>query len=227
MRRAEGSGFYTWDTERSARAVRRVDGDVGGHADARARFPCPKAATTSSRATAGDADGRRTRTDTSFYGIGKGYTAWQRYDHNRITLEPEKKTWKPGETARGHDPVAVGNGDGAAHGRARRHPPARALRADLDATDRRGADHRSRHPERLRVGAAHPRPHVDRSRARTAATRASRRSGSATPNSPSKTRPKQLGVKVAADRAEYRPANTARGLGRGHGRGGPAGRRVK
>ena len=37
-----------------------------------------------------------------------GYTAWERYDHNRITLEPEKKTWKPGETRAHHDPVAVG-----------------------------------------------------------------------------------------------------------------------
>ena len=50
------------------------------------------------RATARDADGRRTRTDTWFYALGSGYTAWERFDHNRIKLEPEKKTWKPGET---------------------------------------------------------------------------------------------------------------------------------
>src|SRR5678815_2957604 len=42
----------------------------------------------------------KTRTETQFYALGKGYTAWQRYDHNRITLEPEKKTWKPGDRAR-------------------------------------------------------------------------------------------------------------------------------
>ena len=52
------------------------------------------------RAVGRDTAGHQTRTDTSFYAIGPGYTAWQRFDHNRITLEPEKKTWKPGETAR-------------------------------------------------------------------------------------------------------------------------------
>ena len=29
-----------------------------------------------------------------------GYTAWARFDHNRIDLVPERKTYKPGETAR-------------------------------------------------------------------------------------------------------------------------------
>src|SRR5207237_9398640 len=36
----------------------------------------------------------------SFYAIGSGYTAWARYDHNRIDLVPERETYKPGETAR-------------------------------------------------------------------------------------------------------------------------------
>ena len=36
----------------------------------------------------------------SFYAIGSGYTAWQRYDHNRIDLVPEQETYKPGDTAR-------------------------------------------------------------------------------------------------------------------------------
>ena len=48
-----------------------------------------------------DADGGRfTTTTTSFYALGDGYTAWQRYDHNRIDLVPERKTYKPGDTAR-------------------------------------------------------------------------------------------------------------------------------
>src|SRR5207244_3420647 len=37
--------------------------------------------------------------DVDFYAMGAGYTAWERFDHNRITLEPEHKTWKPGQTA--------------------------------------------------------------------------------------------------------------------------------
>ena len=32
--------------------------------------------------------------------LGDGYTAWARYDHNRIDLVPERKSYKPGETAR-------------------------------------------------------------------------------------------------------------------------------
>ncbi len=39
-------------------------------------------------------------TRTSFYALGDGYTAWARYDHNRIDLVPERTTYKPGDTAR-------------------------------------------------------------------------------------------------------------------------------
>ena len=39
-------------------------------------------------------------TRTSFYALGDGYTAWARFDHNRIELVPETKTYKPGDTAR-------------------------------------------------------------------------------------------------------------------------------
>ena len=28
------------------------------------------------------------------------HTAWRRFDHNRIDIEPERDTWKPGENAR-------------------------------------------------------------------------------------------------------------------------------
>src|SRR6185503_4086576 len=39
-------------------------------------------------------------TQLSFYAIGAGYTAWERYDHNRVDLVPEQETYKPGDTAR-------------------------------------------------------------------------------------------------------------------------------
>jgi len=51
------------------------------------------------RATAGDASGHRTRTDVSFYAVGSGRASWK-VDGNRIDLVPERKTWKPGESAR-------------------------------------------------------------------------------------------------------------------------------
>src|SRR5688500_13864236 len=50
------------------------------------------------RADAGG--GRFAVTRESFYALGRGYTAWQRYDHNRIDLVPERTNYKPGDTAR-------------------------------------------------------------------------------------------------------------------------------
>ena len=99
VRRAEGNGFYTWDTERKdieagkwtvTTATDPVPLDIpfanGGYFILEAR----------SRAD----DGRFAVTRTSFYVLGDGYTAWARFDHNRIDLVPERKTYKPGDTAR-------------------------------------------------------------------------------------------------------------------------------
>ena len=99
VRRAEGGGFYSWDTERIevpagewtvTSADRPVTVDI----------PVPAGGSYELSATASDAEGHRTRSDVAFYGLGRGYTAWQRFDNQRITLEPERQTWRPGETAR-------------------------------------------------------------------------------------------------------------------------------
>ena len=99
VRRGEGSGFYTYDTERievpaGEWTIRTSDKPVT------IKIPVPEGGFYQMRATARDAEGRRTRTDAWFYALGRGYTAWERFDHNRIKLEPERKTWKPGERAR-------------------------------------------------------------------------------------------------------------------------------
>ena len=44
--------------------------------------------------------GRFTVTHESFYALGAGYTAWQRYDHNRIDLVADKPRYQPGDVAR-------------------------------------------------------------------------------------------------------------------------------
>ena len=99
IRRAEGGGFYTWETER--RVI-----DVGswtvttGTDPAPLTVPLPSGGSFMLTATARDQDGRSTVTTTSFYALGAGYTAWTRYDHNRIDLIPERASYKPGETAR-------------------------------------------------------------------------------------------------------------------------------
>ena len=99
VRRAEGGGFYTWDTEQ--RIV-----DAGSWTVRTATEPVPLSVPLPAggsfvlTARAQDAEGRSTKTVTQFYGVGAGYTAWRRYDHNRIDLTPERQTYKPGDTAR-------------------------------------------------------------------------------------------------------------------------------
>ncbi len=99
VRRAEGNGFYTWDTERKkvpAGSWTVTTGDTPVPLD----ITLPNGGYFVLEARA-DADGGRfALTTTSFYALGNGYTAWARFDHNRIDLVPERKTYKPGDTAR-------------------------------------------------------------------------------------------------------------------------------
>ncbi|TAK15863.1 MAG: hypothetical protein EPO35_06385, partial [Acidobacteria bacterium] len=99
VRRAEGSGFYSWDTERIV--VPSGEWTVRtGAAPVAQTMPLAEGGYYQLTAEASDPAGHKTRTDTFFYGTGDGYTAWERYDHNRIELKQERTTWKPGETAR-------------------------------------------------------------------------------------------------------------------------------
>ena len=99
VRRAEGNGFYTWETE-------RTEVPSGSWKVTSAAAPVPFAApldaggyyVLEARADAGQ--GRFTVSRESFYALGDGYTAWQRYDHNRIDLVADKKHYKPGDTAK-------------------------------------------------------------------------------------------------------------------------------
>jgi alpha-2-macroglobulin len=99
VRVAEGNGFYRWETT-------RTDTPVGTWTVTTTAAPAALAMTVADggsyllRATARDEAGRPTMTEREFYGLGDGYTAWQRFDHNRITLTPEQQTWKPGDRAR-------------------------------------------------------------------------------------------------------------------------------
>jgi len=98
VRRAEGNGFYTWDTE-------RTESEAGHFTVTTTAAPVPLAISVAEggsyfvRAEARDGAWRST-TRLPFYAIGSGYTAWARYDHNRIDLVPERDAYKPGETAR-------------------------------------------------------------------------------------------------------------------------------
>ena len=99
VRRAEGNGFYTWDTER--KEVPSGTWRVTSGAEPvpfTADLPAGGYFVLEARAAAGEQ--RYTVTRETFYALGAGYTAWRRYDHNRIDLVAERATYKPGETAR-------------------------------------------------------------------------------------------------------------------------------
>jgi uncharacterized protein YfaS (alpha-2-macroglobulin family) len=99
VRRAEGNGFYTWDTERKEVPAGSFTVTTAAQ-PAPLHIPLAKGGEYRLIATAKDDAGHVTTTRSDFYAVGGGYTAWERYDHNRIDLVPEKKTYKPGETAR-------------------------------------------------------------------------------------------------------------------------------
>lgn len=99
VRRAEGNGFYTWESERVEKE--RWKGQAVTAAEpVPLEVPLPEGGFYILALTARDSAGRTTTTTVDFYALGPGYTAWERYDHNRIDLLPEKKTYRPGETAR-------------------------------------------------------------------------------------------------------------------------------
>lgn len=52
------------------------------------------------RVSSKDDRGHILKSGFGFYCIGEGFTSWERYDHNRIDIVPEKKELKPGEMAR-------------------------------------------------------------------------------------------------------------------------------
>jgi len=99
VRQAEGEGFYNWESERKEVeagewTVTTKTSPVPLH------IPITEGGEYVLTASASDGKGRSTRTRTWFYSVGAGYTAWARYDHNRIDLVPEKQTYKPGDVAR-------------------------------------------------------------------------------------------------------------------------------
>ena len=99
VRRAEGQGYYAWETER--RELPAGEWEITtAEAPAQLHLPLGSGGFFVLKATARDADGRSTTSYASFYVVGAGYTAWERYDHNRIDLVPERKSYRPGETAR-------------------------------------------------------------------------------------------------------------------------------
>jgi uncharacterized protein YfaS (alpha-2-macroglobulin family) len=99
VRKAEGNGFYNWETER--KEVPAGEWKVTTAAQpAPLHIPIANGGEYLLTAEGKDAAGHSTHTKVMFYVVGEGYTAWERFDHNRIDLVPEKKTYRAGDTAR-------------------------------------------------------------------------------------------------------------------------------
>src|SRR5258708_5607035 len=99
VRRSEGNGFYAWESQRKEVPSGEWHlTSASGPVPLTAELPAGGYFVLEARADAGQ--GRFTVTRQSFYALGRGYTAWQRYDHNRIDLVAERSTYKPGDTAR-------------------------------------------------------------------------------------------------------------------------------
>ncbi|HEY0155963.1 MAG TPA: alpha-2-macroglobulin family protein [Thermoanaerobaculia bacterium] len=99
VRQAEGHGFYDWESERKEVSAGEWN-VVTKTQPVPLHIPITEGGQYLLVARAEDAEGRSTTTRSWFYAVGQGYTAWAREDHNRIELVPEKKTYRPGETAR-------------------------------------------------------------------------------------------------------------------------------
>jgi alpha-2-macroglobulin len=99
VRRGESNGFYTWDTERKEVVVGTWNVTSASN-PVPLDIALPAGGYYVLEATARDTGKRFAVTSTSFYVLGDGYTAWARFDHNRIELVPERATYKPGDTAK-------------------------------------------------------------------------------------------------------------------------------
>jgi uncharacterized protein YfaS (alpha-2-macroglobulin family) len=99
VRQAAGNGFYNWESTR--KEVPSGTWTITSQAEPQPlHIPIPDGGEYVLIAHAEDGQGHWTASRAWFYAVGSGYTAWARYDNNRIDLVPEKKRYRPGETAR-------------------------------------------------------------------------------------------------------------------------------
>ena len=140
VRRAEGNGFYAWDTERKEVPAGSWTVTTGAE-PVPLNAPLPNGGYFILEATARDANKRYAVTRTSFYALGDGYTAWARFDHNRIETRARAPHLQARRHRADHDSVAVGTGHRARYDRARGCAIASPVCADVDAAVDLDSDH--------------------------------------------------------------------------------------
>ena len=172
VRRTEGNGFYTWDTERK-------EIPIGSWNVTTTAEPVPlQVALPNGGYFVLRRD--RARHEQAVHGNAFVVLCARRRLHRlgAIRSQPHRararaqdlQAWRHRAH---HDSVAVGARHGARDDRARRRAIAPSVHADLDAGVDLDSDHRGRHPQSLRVGAARERPEPDRCQSRRAEGRGS------------------------------------------------------
>ncbi|MCS6988676.1 MAG: MG2 domain-containing protein [Chloroherpetonaceae bacterium] len=99
VKRAGVGGRYEWHSEQIDSVIFKTDVATKDAGAATFNVPIKGAGLYFIRASAKDSKGNVARSEAYVYAYGGGYSAWERFDDDRLKLETNKKTYKPNETA--------------------------------------------------------------------------------------------------------------------------------
>lgn len=99
VRKVGMNGETGWVSEKVDEVIKSFDFNSEGK-PAEKEFKPDKAGLYIIRATGTDSKKNNIITESSFYVSGEDYVAWARYDDDKIDLVPDKKEYKPGDTAK-------------------------------------------------------------------------------------------------------------------------------
>ncbi len=99
VKRAGVGGRYEWQSEQVDSTIFKTEVSTKDAGTISFNAPIKGAGLYFIKATAKDSKGNTARSEAYTYAYGSGYSAWERSDDDRLTLTPNKKTYKPNETA--------------------------------------------------------------------------------------------------------------------------------
>lgn len=100
VREVGTDGRLRWRTERTEEVLGRSSVQTEPRQAKRLQMPVPEGGSYIIRATARDVRGNAIRSEAYFYATGSSYVAWERRDDDRIDLVADRRSYRPGETAR-------------------------------------------------------------------------------------------------------------------------------
>ncbi|MFN3638513.1 MAG: Ig-like domain-containing protein [Chloroherpetonaceae bacterium] len=99
VKRAGVGGRYEWQSEQVDSTIFKTEVSTKESGTVSFNAPIKGAGLYFIKATAKDSKGNTARSEAYTYAYGSGYSAWERSDDDRLILTPNKKTYKPNETA--------------------------------------------------------------------------------------------------------------------------------